>query len=143
MEYADRFVWPIHIRLLNTLLFQHVNEYLDGHSWRKNNCWSFKTKIESLHEAVVKGDLRAVQSLMTRMKLAVSKDENGHGLLHKAVFHGHRDIVDWLIEKYPESLEVKDWVKKKHIFPLVSKKICLSMSFHFKHRKHQPSNNFY
>ncbi len=47
------------------------------------------------------------------MKLAVSKDENGHGLLHKAVFHGHRDIVEWLIEKYPESLEVKDWVKLK------------------------------
>jgi hypothetical protein len=77
----------------------------------KTNCTFFQTKIETLHEAVVKGDLKAVQSLMTRMKLAVSKDENGHGLLHKAVFHGHRDIVDWLIEKYPESLEVKDWVK--------------------------------
>lgn len=47
---------------------------------------------------------------MTRMKLAVSKDENGHGLLHKAVFHGHRDIVEWLIEKYPETLDMRDWV---------------------------------
>jgi hypothetical protein len=44
------------------------------------------------------------------MKLATSKDENGHGLLHKAVYYGHRDIVDWLIEKYPEALEVHDWV---------------------------------
>jgi ankyrin repeat protein len=65
-----------------------------------------------LHEAVVKDDLRAVQSLLTRMKLAVSKDENGHGLLHKAIYHGHRDIVDWLIEKFPETLEVKDWVPR-------------------------------
>ena len=46
------------------------------------------------------------------MKLAVSKDENGQGLLHKAIFHGHRDIVDWLIDKYPEAMSVKDWVRK-------------------------------
>jgi hypothetical protein len=70
-----------------------------------------QTKIEALHEAVVKGDLRSVQSMITRMKMAVSKDENGHGLLHKAVYYGFRDIVDWLIEKYPETLDVKDWVR--------------------------------
>jgi len=52
------------------------------------------------------------------MKLAVSKDENGQGLLHKAIFHGHRDIVDWLIDKYPEAMSVKDWVRK-----------CLSLKF--------------
>jgi len=62
----------------------------------------------------VKGDLKSVQANMTRMKLAVSKDENGHGLLHKAVFHGHRDIVEWLIEKYPETLDVRDWVSHLH-----------------------------
>ena len=39
-----------------------------------------------------------------------SKDDKGHGLLHKAVFHGHREIVHWLIEKFPETTEVKDWV---------------------------------
>ncbi len=52
---------------------------------------------------------------MTRMKLAVSKDENGHGLLHKAVFHGHRDIVEWLIEKYPETLDMRDWVSQGQV----------------------------
>ena len=60
---------------------------------------------------MVNGDLKGVQAHLTRRKLALSKDENGHGLLHKAVYHGHRDIVDWLVEKYPESMEVKDWVK--------------------------------
>ena len=69
-----------------------------------------QTKIEALHEAVVKGDLPLVQSLLTRMKLAVSKDENGHGVLHKAVYYGHRDVVEWLVEKYPETMSVKDWV---------------------------------
>ena len=71
---------------------------------------SLQTKIEALHEGVVKGDLPLVQSLLTRMKLAVSKDENGHGLLHKAVYHGHRDIAEWLVDKYPETMSVKDWV---------------------------------
>ena len=40
----------------------------------------------------------------------MSKDDNGHGLLHKAVYYGQRELVDYLLEKYPETLEVKDWV---------------------------------
>ena len=38
------------------------------------------------------------------------KDENGTGLLHKAVYYNHRDIVDWLIDKYPDSMGVRDTV---------------------------------
>ena len=40
----------------------------------------------------------------------MSKDDNGHGLLQKAVYYGQRELVDYLLEKYPETLEVKDWV---------------------------------
>ena len=70
---------------------------------------SYLRKIEKIHETVVNGDLDTLQNLITRRKLALSKDDNGLGLLHKAVYHGHRDIVDWLLEKHPETLEVKDW----------------------------------
>ena len=70
----------------------------------------FQKKIERIHEAVVKGDLETLEALLKRRNLAISKDDNGHGLLHKAVFHGHRDVVEWLIEKYPETMELKDWV---------------------------------
>ena len=69
----------------------------------------FQKKIEKIHETVVKGDMEALQSQLTRKKLGMSKDDNGLGLLHKAVYHGHREIVDWLLEKHPETLEVKDW----------------------------------
>ena len=55
-----------------------------------------------------------MQNLITRRKLALSKDDNGLGLLHKAVYHGHREIVEWLLEKYPEALGVKDWVSQFH-----------------------------
>ena len=68
----------------------------------------------------MKGYLQGAQTALSRMKLATSKDENGHGLLHKAVYYGHRDIVDWLIEKYPEALEVHDWVSKAGF----TQKIC-------------------
>lgn len=53
--------------------------------------------------------MEALQNQLTRRKLALSKDDSGLGLLHKAVYHGHREIVEWLLEKHPECLEVKDW----------------------------------
>jgi hypothetical protein len=31
-------------------------------------------------------------------------------MLPKAVYYGQRELVDYLLEKYPETLEVKDWV---------------------------------
>ena len=68
-------------------------------------------KIELLHEYVVKNELRELQNHLTRRKLAASKDDNGHGLLHKAVFYGHKEIALWLVEKFPETAEVKDWVR--------------------------------
>lgn len=60
---------------------------------------------------MVTGDLDGLERLITRRKLALSKDDNGLGLLHKAVYHGQREVVDWLLEKHPETLEVKDWVR--------------------------------
>ena len=70
---------------------------------------------------MVNGDLKSVQSHLTRRKLALSKDENGHGLLHKVVYYGHRDIYDWMVKSYPETLETRDWVSAndtKRIFDL-------------------------
>ena len=51
-----------------------------------------------------------MESVLTRRKLALSKDDHGLGLLHKAVYHGNRELVEWILEKFPEALEVKDWV---------------------------------
>ena len=42
------------------------------------------------------------------MKSTMQQDENGTGLLHKAVYYNHRDIADWLMDKYPESMTVRD-----------------------------------
>ena len=78
-------------------------------------CWiiffrTFQKRIERIHGAVVDGDIDVLEALLKRRNLAISKDDNGHGILHKAVFHGHREIVEWLCDKYPETMELKDWV---------------------------------
>ena len=80
--------------------------------WDVCNSPLSQRKIEQLHEAVVNGDLKGVQNHLTRRKLALSKDENGHGLLHKVVYYGHRDIYDWMAKTYPETLETRDWVRR-------------------------------
>ncbi|XP_071517412.1 uncharacterized protein [Panulirus ornatus] len=69
---------------------------------------SYMSKIDLVHDSVEKGNLRDLKALLDRRKLARSKDAQGVGLLHKAVVHGHRDIVDYLITDYPETLEVTD-----------------------------------
>ena len=42
----------------------------------------------------------------------VSLQYQGHGLLHKAVFLGHGEVARWLVERYPETAEVRDWVSQ-------------------------------
>ena len=37
--------------------------------------------------------MREVQALLGKKKLAISKDENGTGLLHKAVYYNHRYVI--------------------------------------------------
>ncbi|XP_066956665.1 uncharacterized protein [Macrobrachium rosenbergii] len=69
---------------------------------------SYMSKIDLIHDAVEKGNLRDLKALLDRRKLARSKDAQGVGLLHKAVVHDHRGIVDYLISDYPETLDVTD-----------------------------------
>ena len=59
------------------------------------------------------------------MKLTMQQDENGTGLLHKAVYYNHRDIADWLMDKYPESMTVRDNVSTS----IVGEFIFYSLNF--------------
>ena len=44
---------------------------------------------------------------------ALPRSLQGHGLLHKAVFLGHGEVARWLVERYPETAEVRDWVSEE------------------------------
>lgn len=66
-----------------------------------------------MHDAVSRGSLIEVQKLIfeePKKKLAVAKDPTGTPLLHKAVYHGHQDIVEWLVQNYPITIQQKDRV---------------------------------
>lgn len=47
---------------------------------------------------------------MDRKKLILSRDQLGLGLLHKAVLFGNFDTAEYIVETYPETLNIKDKV---------------------------------
>lgn len=72
-----------------------------------------QAKIEMLHEAVSRGQLRDMETLLEEEKskrMALCKDGTGVPLLHKAVYYNHKDIVMWLVEAYPVTVSSKDRV---------------------------------
>ncbi|CAH2096368.1 unnamed protein product [Euphydryas editha] len=70
------------------------------------------TKCKALHNAVEKGSLLELQELMdsdhNRHKYVACLDEAGVGLLHKAVFYSYKDIIEWLVNNYPQLVHQKD-----------------------------------
>lgn len=50
------------------------------------------------------------ESKEKKKKLVLAKDENGVGLLHKAIYYDLKDIYKYLIEKFPNTVSQKDMV---------------------------------
>lgn len=79
--------------------------------------------MNQLHDAVNSGRLDELQSILEeepekKKKYALSKDEAGVGLLHKAVYYDLSDISKWLITNFPHIVSLKDAVSntyKKYI----------------------------
>ncbi|XP_050591644.1 uncharacterized protein LOC126922799 isoform X5 [Bombus affinis] len=72
---------------------------------------NYLTKISFVHDAVSRGSLAETQKLVTeepKKKLAIAKDPAGTPLLHKAVYHDHQDIVEWLAHNFPIAVQQKD-----------------------------------
>ena len=65
------------------------------------------------------------------MNNEILQDENGTGLLHKAVYYNHRDIADWLMDKYPESMSVRDNVSTSIVGLLDLQIIALESSMRY------------
>jgi hypothetical protein len=72
-----------------------------------------QAKIEMLHEAVSRGQLGDMETLLQEEKskrMALCKDSAGVPLLQKAMYYNHLDIVKWLVETYPITVSTKDRV---------------------------------
>ncbi|PRD30495.1 UNVERIFIED_CONTAM: hypothetical protein NCL1_26228 [Trichonephila clavipes] len=71
-----------------------------------------KAKIRAVHEAVAKGQLREVRSVLTRKRFALSRDHVGASPLHLAVLHGHTDVSTYIISHFPETMDGPDNILK-------------------------------
>lgn len=63
-----------------------------------------------IHEAASKGDVHMIGCLMDRKMWALSRDEAGNTPLQKAMLGQHRDVVEYLVTKFPKSIEARDRV---------------------------------
>ncbi|KAF2362814.1 ATP:guanido phosphotransferase N-terminal [Trinorchestia longiramus] len=69
---------------------------------------SILESAEDMHAAAEAGDTRKVKSLIDRRKKASLRDSNQSNILHKAVLHGHSDLVRYLVQSYPELMNQQD-----------------------------------
>ncbi|CAM1307574.1 Uncharacterised protein g4637 [Pycnogonum litorale] len=68
----------------------------------------YQEKIDQIHDAVTKGELDNLSNLIERGKLAMCRDHNGASPLHKAIIHGHNDLVRYLLKNYSGMLHTRD-----------------------------------
>ncbi|CAG9834123.1 unnamed protein product [Diabrotica balteata] len=71
------------------------------------------SKISLLHDAVNSDRLDELKSLLDeepekKRKMVMAKDESGVGLLHKAVYYDLKDIYKWMVDKYPQTVHMRD-----------------------------------
>ena len=65
-------------------------------------------KIDTIHEQVIRGDIRNVRRMLDKKGWATARDHYGHSPLHKAVMANQEEVMKFIIESYPEMIEVRD-----------------------------------
>lgn len=80
----------------------------------------FKEKRERLHEAIRLGAQGQVEEMLQEqddecVMLAIAKNERSRCSLHIAVLSQNEEIVRFLAENYPSTLEVLDNVRRNNV----------------------------
>ena len=65
-------------------------------------------KIDSIHEQVIRGDIRSVSGLLEKKGWANARDHYGHSPMHKCVMANQEDILKFLLNHHPDHVEDKD-----------------------------------
>jgi len=73
-------------------------------------CFS-QEKIDAIHEQVIRGDVKTVAGLLDKKGWANARDHYGHSPLHKSVMANQEDIMQWLVDNYPDHIEDRDNVR--------------------------------
>ncbi|KAG1665910.1 Acyl-CoA-binding domain-containing protein 2 [Nymphon striatum] len=72
------------------------------------NVPGFQTKIDQIHESVVKGEEEKLIELIEHEKLAMCRDHNGASPLHKAIIHKQIELVHYLLKNHGSVLHARD-----------------------------------
>ena len=65
-------------------------------------------KIRTIHAAVSCGDLTGLQDNLEKKDYVLAKDHLGMAPLHKATIMGHIDVVEYILDKFPETVNCRD-----------------------------------
>ena len=69
-------------------------------------------KIDSIHESVIRGNMREVRGHLDKRGWANARDHYGHSPLHKSVMANQEDIMKFILRLYPDHIEDRDNVSK-------------------------------
>ena len=73
----------------------------------KSYC-SFQEKIDTIHEQVIRGDIRHVRNLLDKKGWANARDHYGHSPLHKSIMANQEEIMRFILGTYPDHVEDRD-----------------------------------
>ena len=68
----------------------------------------FQEKIDSIHEAVIRGNIRETRGHLDKRGWANARDHYGHSPLHKSVMANQEEIMKFIIRLYPDHVEDRD-----------------------------------
>ena len=79
-------------------------------------------KIDSIHESVIRGNMREVRGHLDKRGWANARDHYGHSPLHKSVMANQEDIMKFILRLYPDHIEDRDNVSMT--YSVTQNKIC-------------------
>ncbi|VDO53758.1 unnamed protein product [Onchocerca flexuosa] len=72
----------------------------------------YRNKINAIHKAIEEDNLRTIQALIDRKKMAFCRDPQHLTPLHKAIILGQIEIAKYLIKNYPQTANAIDENKR-------------------------------
>ena len=89
--------------LTSTLNLSYIYYYLLTQFY----CY-FQEKIDTIHEQVIRGDIRHVRNLLDKKGWANARDHYGHSPLHKSIMANQEEIMRFILGTYPDHVEDRD-----------------------------------
>ena len=84
------------------------DDSVDSKQYIEEKVPQIMNQIRMIHTAVSCGDLIGLQDNLDKKDFILSKDHLGMAPLHKATIMGHIDLVDYILDKFPETVNCRD-----------------------------------